>query len=95
MSPTIHHSSTSISELKKGDYLLRVNSIWDFKARDVCFLQINNSVIGYDILKVTSVTDDCSYKTKKAVITKKIIEKLTEMEYVVNDNLLYQTKSLN
>ena len=94
----IYSSSEYIEDPKVGDLKLRVNSIWDFGSRSVCFNRIKSFgnedvLISYDLEECTDVrdgiiiggTEKCKNTTwKKADISQEIVECLIKDGYSVS-----------
>ena len=96
----IYSSTRYINNPSIGDLKLKVNSMWEFGARDICFSRVNDSVIGYDLLECTEVTDGIivggtekvkNTKWKQAEVTPEIIEELEKDGY--NISKLLKNKS--
>jgi stress response protein SCP2 len=103
----LYSSTQYIEDPKIGDLQLVVNSMWDFKSRDVCFQSIEKTfgggteVISYDLKECTGVQDGIiiggtkkckNTKWKPAIITQEIISKLTADGYTVSKSFTNQSK---
>lgn len=94
----IYNDSQHIEEPKVGDLKLKVNSIWDFGSRSVCFNRIKSIgnedvLISYDLEECVDVIDGvviggtrkCKNTTwNKADISQEIIECLIKDGYSVS-----------
>jgi len=96
----IYHDSEYIEQPKIGDLKLKVNSMWDFKSRSVCFENIKKSfgggniTIAYDLKECIDVKDGIiiggtkkckNTQWKKAEITNDIKEKLINDGYILSN----------
>jgi hypothetical protein len=87
----IYNSTEYIENPRVGDLQLKVNSMWDFGARSVCFMDINKSfgggtkVISYDLEECIDVVDEKTTKWKQAEITPEIVNYLEEKGYCVDN----------
>lgn len=94
----IYNSNEYIEHPKIGDLRLKVNSMWDFGSRSVCFKNIKKSfgigieLISYDLEECTDVVDGIiiggtkkvkNTKWKQAEITQEIVDALVEKGYSV------------
>ena len=92
----IYRSSEYIEHPKFGDLKLKVNSMWDFCSRSVCFQTINENIISYDLEECTEVedgiviggTEKCkNTKWKQAEITNEVVKSLEDKGYTLAKNL--------
>lgn len=92
MEKKIYNSTEYINNPKVGDLKLKVNSMWDFGSRSVCFKDIDKTfgggreTISYDLEECIEVIDEKTNHTKwkKADITEDIKERLKSNGYIIN-----------
>jgi hypothetical protein len=97
----IYNSTEHIEEPKIGDLKLKVNSIWDFCSRDVCFQKTEKTIgngyilIGYDLEECIEVSDGIiiggtekvkNTKWKRAEINEDIIKQLKDDGYTISND---------
>lgn len=80
----IYGSTSHIEVPKVGDLQLKVNSMWDFGARAVCFSPEGTA---YDLMVCTDVFDIKTHHTKwkQADITQEIKDSLIEKGYILSN----------
>ena len=93
----IYSSSTYINNPKVGDLRLKVNSVWDFGSRAVCFSRIyDNVLISYDLEECIDVWDTVvvggtekakGTKWQQAQLTNELMEQLESDGYTVSRKL--------
>lgn len=90
----IYSSTEYIESPKIGDLKLKVNSMWDFGSRNVCFDTVRGiggeSVIGFDLEECIEVVDEKARHTrwKKAEVTRQIKDQLESDGYTMADKYL-------
>lgn len=103
----IYKSTQYIENPQVGDLKLKVNSMWDFLSRSICYQDIEKTfgggtvTISYDLEECTEVkdgvviggTEKCKHTTwKQAKITKKILKQLLSDGYIVPSKKLKEKR---
>ena len=81
----IYSSTEYIENPKVGDLKLKVNSMWNFGSRNVCFRTVHGigtTTIFFDLEECTEVVDEKTHwtKWKQAEITKNIIKQFSDIQ---------------
>lgn len=98
----IYSAASSIENPQVGDLQLKVNSMWDFGSRNICFKDIEKTfgggviTIGYDLMECTEVKDGIVISgTKKCKNTKwKQVDVTKEIGYQLENDGYIMSKLL-